>query len=124
MASGDPDGDFLLKALTSKSGVIVKKPKEGDYSVEACGVEVILDNCTNEYGVYPYISHIRVGERKGSVNISVSRSWLSELEKMRLAMRDELTASLYVDAIVALREDGKENKDQGAFVEITENQNK
>lgn len=113
MASGDPDGDFLLKALTSKSDVIVKKPKEGDYSVEACGVEVILSHCTNEYGVFPYITHIRVGERKGSVDLDVSRSWLSELEGMRLDRRDDLTASLYADAIVALR-----------FVEITENQNK
>lgn len=111
MASGDPDGNFLLKELTSKSGVIVKKPKEGDYSVEACGVEVILDSCTNEYGVYPYITHIRVGERKGNVNISVSRSWLSELEGMRRARRDELTAALYADAIVALRGDRKENKE-------------
>lgn len=113
MAGGGPDGDFLLKALTSKSGVVVRKPKEGDYSVEACGVEVIIDSCTNEYGVFPYITHIRVGEREGNVNISVSRSWLSELEGMRLSRRDEITASLYADAIVALHGDGKGDNGNG-----------
>lgn len=113
MAGSGPDGDFLLKALTSKSGVVVKTPREHDYSVEACGVEVTVDSYTNEHGVSVSITHIRVGEREGSVNICVSRSWLSELEGIRLARRDERAASLYADAIVALR-----------FVEITENQNK
>lgn len=113
MVGGDPDGDFLLKTLTSKSGVVVRVPKEGDYSVEACGVEVIVDCYTNEYGVSASITHIRVGEREGSVNICVSRSWLSELEGMRLSRRDERTASLYADAIVALHGDGKGDNGNG-----------
>lgn len=113
MANDGPDGDFLLKELTSKSGVVVWRPKEGDYAVTACGVEVTLDSCTNEYGVYPYITHIRVGERRGSVNISVSRSWLSKLEEMRRARWDAIAASLYADAIGALRERGKDDNGNG-----------
>lgn len=114
MASGDPDGDFLLKTMMSKKDVYVfKAPKSGGYLVGAGGVTVYLRSYSDERSTSVHITRISVGNKNGSVSIDVSDSWLSTLTKWMEERKKARTASLYAEAIAALCRDGKEDNGNG-----------
>lgn len=114
MASGVPDGDFLLETMMSKKDVhVFKATKSGGYLVVAGSVTVYLRNYSDERSTSVYITRISVGTKNGSVSIDVSDSWLSTLTKWMEERKKARTAALYAEAIAALCGDGKEDKGNG-----------